>query len=188
MVDDYAPARLADRARIQDLMYRWCRALDRLDYDAMRRVFHPDAIDRHGMYEGGVDGLVAWLRERHRTIPFCMHAVTNMLIEFAGPDTALVETYCIALQRHTGVQSLAAIAGARTTAATGGAEVTAYVRYVDRFERRSDEWRIAHRTVVWDAVTTRDAPPGAAAFDERWTAGRRGQDDPIYAARAEVNL
>ena len=26
--DDYSPERLADRARIQDVMYRWCRAVE----------------------------------------------------------------------------------------------------------------------------------------------------------------
>jgi hypothetical protein len=32
--DDYSPARLADRFMIQDLIYRWCRAVDRLDLRA----------------------------------------------------------------------------------------------------------------------------------------------------------
>ena len=67
--DAYSPERVADRLQIQDLIYRWCRSIDRLDFDAMRSVFHPDATDTHGAYDGGVDGLIEWIRERHRTIP-----------------------------------------------------------------------------------------------------------------------
>ena len=32
MTNDYSPERLADRAQIQDVMYRWCRAIDRLTW------------------------------------------------------------------------------------------------------------------------------------------------------------
>ena len=78
---------------IQDVMYRWCRSVDRLDFELMRSVFHPDAIDNHGAFKGGVEELVAWIRERHRNITFSAHRLGNMLIEFAGPDVALVETY-----------------------------------------------------------------------------------------------
>ena len=97
---DYSVERLADRMQIQDCMYRWCRGVDRLDFESIRSAFHDDAIDRHGVYEGGVDGLVEWIRERHRAIPFSMHLVANMLIEFADRDTAIAETYCLAVQRY----------------------------------------------------------------------------------------
>jgi hypothetical protein len=34
----YSPANLAARAEIQDVMYRWCRAVDRCDWEAIRVV------------------------------------------------------------------------------------------------------------------------------------------------------
>jgi len=57
--DDYSPERLADRAAITDVMYRWCRAVDRLDVEGIRGVFHPDAIDNHGPFIGIVDEVMA---------------------------------------------------------------------------------------------------------------------------------
>ena len=60
--DQYSPARIADRMAIQDAMYRWCRAIDRLDFDGIREAFHSDGTDNHGIFSGGVDGLVEWIR------------------------------------------------------------------------------------------------------------------------------
>ena len=76
--DQYSPARIADRMQIQDVMYKWCRAIDRLDSDGMRAVFHPGATDDHGPYQGDVEGLVAWVRERHKPIPFSSHQISEV--------------------------------------------------------------------------------------------------------------
>jgi ketosteroid isomerase-like protein len=177
MSNAYSPARLADRAEITDVMYRWCRAVDRRDWDAVRQVFHPDAIDNHGPFVGGVEDLIAWLTDRHRTIPFSMHLVSNILIEFAGPDSALVETYIFAA--FTG-----GIAGGEGSAT----DSLSWARYIDRFERRGGEWRIARRTVAFDSSLMTDVPPDAPAFDPSWAIGRRDRDDPIYKERAAMGL
>ena len=55
MLDPFSPERLADRAKIQDLIYRWCRSVDRLDREAMKAVFHEAAFASHGPYIGPVD-------------------------------------------------------------------------------------------------------------------------------------
>jgi hypothetical protein len=188
--DDYSPERLADRAQIQDVMYRWCRAIDRLDVDGIRRVFHPDAIDNHGPFVGGVDALIAWLTERHRTIPFSMHLVSNLLIEFAGPDSALVETYIFATLRYSaeGKAALAAFTGGVAGGEGSATDSLAWARYIDRFERRGGEWRIARRTVAFDSGMMSDVPPDAPVFDPSWAVGRRDKDDPIYKERAAMGI
>lgn len=56
-------------------------------------------MDRHGPYEGDVNGLIDRIRERHRTIPFSAHHANNIFIEFSTPDVALVETYILSIQR-----------------------------------------------------------------------------------------
>ncbi len=186
MSTPYSTERLADRAQIQDIMYRWCRAIDRLDLEAIRGVFHPDAIDMHGMYNGPVDGLLKWIEERHRTIPFSMHSISNMLIEFAGPDTALVETYLFCAQRYSaeGQRSLAQLAGGATGQSGSQMDLLVYGRYVDRFERRNGEWRIAHRTVAYDSSTMFEVPENSARMGADWTVGKRGnRSDFIYQAR-----
>lgn len=188
MSNPYSPERIADRMQIQDMMYRWCRSVDRLDFDAMRTVFHPDAIDTHGAYNGGVDGLVDWIRNRHGTIPFSMHAVSNMLIEFAGPDLALVESYVRTTQRYPAeaAQALAALAGGK--APSGAMDLLTCSRYVDRFERRNGEWKILARTLVadWKQVVpvAADAPQAVPG----WESGRRDPDDFIFRERRALGL
>ncbi|MDB5396095.1 MAG: hypothetical protein JWM91_3601 [Rhodospirillales bacterium] len=190
VANDYSPERLADRAQITDVMYRWCRAVDRLDVDAIRAVFHPDAIDNHGPFVGGVDALIAWLTDRHRTILFSMHLVSNILIEFATTDSALVETYIFATLRYSpeGKAGLAAFTGGVAGAEGSSTDAMSWARYIDRFERRGGEWRIARRTVAFESSMMSDVAPGAPTFDPNWAIGRRDKDDPIYRERAAMGL
>jgi hypothetical protein len=190
MQDQFTPERIADRMAIQDLMYRWCRSVDRLDFDLMRSVFHPDAFDNHGAFQGGVEELVAWIQERHRNITFSAHRLGNMLIEFAGPDLALVETYLETVQRYPadGKEGLAQLSGGQQGAPGAAAVLNSYVRYVDRVERRNREWRIANRVVVQDWKRISDLPPDEWMPTPGWPTGRRDRDDPVYLARADLGL
>lgn len=187
---DYSPERLADRARIQDVMHRWCRAVDRLDLEAIRDIFHPDAIDAHGMYHGPIPGLIDWIRERHETIPFSMHMLGNMLIEFGDPDTALVETYVFVVQRYPadGTGSLTQFSGGVEAKPGSAADLMACARYVDRFERRHGEWRIGHRTVVYDSTMMFEVSDNAPRMRPEFVVGTRDKSDFIYQARAQLGL
>ncbi len=190
MQDPYGLQRLADRMEIQDLMYRWCRAIDRLDFLAMRELFHSDAIDRHGMYEGDIDGLIEWIRERHKPITFSMHQVSNMFIEFATPDLALAETYIWSVQRYAADAgaSLTSISGGQPVREGFGADVMGGSRYVDRFERRDGRWRIALRTVVMGWRTLQEVPQTTPKMMPHWVVGRRDQDDFIFQERVALGI
>lgn len=187
--DDYSPQKVADRQAIQDTMHRWCRSVDRLDFDGIRSVFHPDAVDRHGPFNGSVNELIEWIRKRHATIPFSMHQISNILIEFAGPDSALVETYVRTVQYYpaSAKASLQELTGSATGSDGCGADLFTCSRYIDRFERRDGLWKIALRTLVQDykrvvdVASVPEAKPG-------WLTGRRDRDDPLYAERAAVGL
>jgi len=187
---DYSPERIADRLQIQDCIHRWCRAVDRLDYEGMRNAFHPDAVDKHGAFDGGIDGLVEWIRARHAAIPFSMHAVSNMLIEFAGPDRALVETYVRTTQRYPAEarQALDQLAGGRAGEGDGAMDLLTCSRYVDRFERREGEWKIALRTLVADWKQFVAVPPGQPAPPPSQEVGRRNDDDFIYRERRAMGI
>lgn len=37
----------ADRAAIENVLGTYCRAIDRLDLELLRSVYHPDAVDDH---------------------------------------------------------------------------------------------------------------------------------------------
>jgi len=187
---DYSPERLADRARIQDVMFRWCRAVDRLDLEAIRSVFHPDAIDAHGMYHGSIPGLIDWIQKRHENIPFSMHMLGNMLIEFAAPDTALVETYVFVVQRYPaeGTGSLVQFSGGVEAKPGTAVDLMACARYVDRFDRRNGEWRIGQRTVVYDPTMMVEVSENAPRMRPEFVVGARDNSDYIYQARAQLGL
>ena len=79
---DFTLPDIAARMEIIHVMNRWCRAVDRCDWEAIRDVFHPDGHDDHGIYKGDVDGLIAWLSERHKTISRSMHLMGNMPVSY----------------------------------------------------------------------------------------------------------
>jgi hypothetical protein len=187
---DFSPERVADRMQIQHVMHKWCRSVDRLDFDGIREVFHPDAIDTHGAYNGGVDGLVDWIRNRHSNIPFSMHAVSNMLIEFAGPDLALVETYVRTTQRYPveAREKLNQLAGGQAGAGEGGMDLMTCSRYVDRFERRDGHWRIAARTLVADWKQFVPVPAELPKSPAGWEVGQRNQEDFVFRERRALGI
>jgi len=188
--DAYSADRLADRIAIQDVMLRWCRAVDRLDVEAIRDLFHPDGYDNHGPYSGGVDGLIEWVRARHKSIPFSSHQVSNMLIEFAGPDIALLETYARTIQTyppeaHAG---LAQLVGSAELLPDCEVDLFTSSRYIDIFERRNGVWKIRERSVVNDWKRVVQVPLTASTASDVTTRGRRDGDDLLYRTRARLGI
>ena len=171
--------RLADRAEIYDVMCRYARGIDRGDADLIRSAYHPDAYDDHVHYKGDIEGFIAVTAKRMQGVDNSMHFLGNCLIEFAGPDLALVETY---------------FASRRTRAPVGDEGVglapndaicrQQWGRYLDRFERRNGEWRVANRLVVVDARFDTVAKCGAREGPLVW--GTRDASDPYYKVRGEI--
>jgi len=186
----YSSKRIADRMAIQDVIFQWCRAVDRLDPEAIRQVFHTDAVDNHGSYSGGVEGLIEWVRERHRTIPCSIHKIGQILIEFGGPDVAVVETYVETLQHYppNAKASLEQLTGKTASQSEVAVDLMGRSRYVDRFERRAGKWRIARRTLVFDWRSLVEVPPSDSLLPQRGTLGRRDAQDWIYLERAEAGV
>lgn len=153
---------VADRDEIRQALMRYCRGIDRGDEELINSAFHSDAIDDHG-----TPGPATELARRVASLDMqLMHFTGNILIELAG-ESAYVESYFISFSpvMDDGVSSTRSRAG----------------RYLDRFERRGGEWKIAHRMVVdeWarlDPVTKVPIGPGAHT-------GKRSGDDPVYHLR-----
>jgi hypothetical protein len=93
-----------------------------------------------------------------------MHSVSNHQIELEG-DVAWSEAYLVALHRFERDGEL-------HDWVLGG-------RYVDRFERRDGEWRIAHRITVhdWSRV---DRVTEVFELADRFAQGSRSAEDPVY--------
>ena len=118
---------LVDRMAIYDVVLRYCRGIDRLDMGLVRSCYHPDGVDHHTGFVGTRDDYVAWVGERLRTLHSTMHMVGNHSVSIVG-DVAIGETYGTAY--HLG------------DPAQGTESFTTGYRWVDRMERRDDEWRI----------------------------------------------
>ena len=189
-IAQYSPERIADRFMIQDLMYRWCRAVDRLDKQAMLDIFWPGAIDSHGPYIGHAEGLVEWILMRHKPIKISSHFLGNMLIEFATPDLALVETYVRTIQQYPpeGKQSLAQLTGGAAGDPDSAMDMFTSSRYMDHVERRNGEWRVARRDLIQDWKQIVDVKYKALQPHEGWIIGQRDGNDFLEQARRKLGL
>ena len=159
---------LLDRDAIRNCVYRFCRGVDRVDEDALRSVYWPDATGRHGASQGPVLPFLDAVVESRRSGGRAIHMIGNILIELQG-DVAAVESYF-----RTTLEGRDSKDQPQETLLAG--------RYIDRFERRGSEWRIAERTVVYDWVrqTRLAAEMTADLFGSRQPAGAHKPDDMLY--------
>jgi hypothetical protein len=125
---------LLARHEIADVILRYARGVDRLDFDLVRSCYHPGAYDDHGSFKGDVDGFIAMCEKFLPKWSATQHFMGNMLIEVDG-EVAKAETYAVAYHRR------------QDDDGTGKDDVFG-IRYVDRFERRDGDWKIAYRVVA----------------------------------------
>lgn len=157
---------------IRDVIMRYSRGVDRCDAELLKSCYHPDSTDDHGHWKGNGHDFAEFIvgsiaaRAHHTT-----HSVANVLIELDSEhdDRARSESYAIAYLRRTdaeGAEWLDLFAG----------------RYIDRFERRRGEWRIADRVVAhdWSSSTRFDAASSFPLPMEGFTQGRRDRSDIAY--------
>jgi hypothetical protein len=159
---------LLDREAIRDCLYRYCRGVDRADEAALRSAYWPDATGRHGAYQGSGTAFVDQVLENRKTGGRTIHMIGNILIDLRG-NVAAVESYF------------------RTTLASrdpqdAPQETLLAGRYLDRFECREGEWRVADRTVVYDWLRQTPLPAELVpeVFGLRQPTGARMPDDPLY--------
>ncbi len=161
---------LLDRQAILDCLNRYARGLDRKDIEMLQSAYHPDATDHHGGFGDYTPAPVAivedWLiRDADRA--FSQHLLVNTSLDIDGNE-AHGETY---FQVIVGLTPEAAEASGRPPLTVGAG------RYVDRFERRNGEWRIARRVPIseFSAALEEIKNPHALAW------ARRNKQDPSYA-------
>ena len=78
---------LADRLAITDLIYRYCRSMDRIDRDLGYSIWHEDGLAEYeGFYSGTGRGFVDKVLEGHRQVLNHSHQVTNIIIELQDGD------------------------------------------------------------------------------------------------------
>jgi hypothetical protein len=159
---------LIDRTELHDLALRYCRAVDRREWDVLPTLYHADAHNIYGPgFAGSPRNFVDWLRQQVTSLEATAHYILNASYRLDG-SYAEGEIYFIAYHRST-------LPERHETFVSG--------RYLDRYERRGDgPWKIAKRTLVWDwvndslvgpisyAMLHNGAPVSSAEMDESYKA------------------
>lgn len=191
-LDDKTLQRLlaaADRGEIENLLGTYCRAIDRLDLELLKSVYHPDAIDDHGAICANAhefaEKIIPTLRQ---LCVYSMHTVTHAVIDVRGDD-AISEAYYLGYHTiDSNTEAVAAFFGDAYTAAQRAAGTLAqrheYVcggRYLDRLQRRDGVWRIADRKITNEFSVCRPEQTVNAAMPAAFSVpSRRDRDDPLY--------
>lgn len=129
-------AELTDREAIRDCLYRYARGIDRCDEELLRSAYWEDAIDDHLEFSGTREEFLAYALPGLRSMDQRQHIIANVLIRIDGA-AADVESYFYGYQRMR-------MPDGKPRDFIGAG------RYLDRFEMRDDEWRIARRMVMTD--------------------------------------
>ncbi len=137
---------LEDRAAIQDILAAYAHAIDRRRWGMMDRVFHEDAQFGFGVISGDWRGFVEQARTVIDPCLATQHQLGQTLYNFEDGSVCHTETYMTAM--HTVPAGYP-----NEIAFEDKGEIYSVViagRYIDRFEKRDGEWRIAQRTGVYD--------------------------------------
>ena len=155
---------LADRQAITDLIYRYCRAMDRMDHKQGYALWHEDGTADYGpdVFQGTGRGFIDWVCESHKHVDAHSHQISNVVIELDG-DRAGSEAYVTATLR-------AKRDGKHT-------QITVWGRYIDQWSKRDGRWGIDHRINVLDYDEVREVTP-----IKEHDRGGRNRDDPSYQA------
>jgi len=159
---------LLDREAIRQLVFSYCRAVDRRDFALLATLYHADATDDHTPYFCGpareflaqLPGIVAANR-------LTSHQVTNTLIAVDG-DRAEGEIHTLAYHLMD--------------AEDGPVDFLVGGRYLDRYVREHGRWLFMHRKIVLDWSSRRPTsfdPARASAAGA--VLGRCDAGDPSYA-------
>ncbi|QGZ93769.1 nuclear transport factor 2 family protein [Terricaulis silvestris] len=158
---------LLDKEAIRECLMRYSRGMDRRDRAILATAYWPEAIDNHLSFSGPVSDFFDFslaLTADMRT----HHMLGNILVEFASPSAAHAETYYIAAHERTVV--------------TGREDFIIHGRYLDRFEKRGEEWRIIERTLTCDMYSMRPSTADwvNGPYAKIKTQGGSVPEDPLY--------
>lgn len=160
---------LKAREDIRDVLYRYCRAVDRGDKELMKSCYHPDGKDDHSFFSGLGWDLADYVIPVLAELELSIHSLSNPMIDLQG-DRAFVETHWSVIHRLK--------RGWKLT------DMCDQGRYLDEFEYRNGEWKILNRVMVIDAerwvdtVNLLNLLP--SSMPNKPYFGRRGTSDPVY--------
>lgn len=178
VIDENRLQQLLDKQDIYELMCRYCRGVDRMDKELVLSCFWPGAIDVHvGMggrlHTGTAEQFFDIEWEGFRLFSASQHYLCNMLIEVDG-DQAVAETYQFSFYWK----------------APGDDPALNWQncnRYLDRFERREGEWRIAAREFQRN-FSLPIRPEGFPDAENGWPTFAQSRDDLAYRKPGDLDI
>ena len=161
---------LLAKQEITDLVGRYMRGLDRLDRQLLRSTFHDNASTDYGFFKGGPDAFVDMAYNALQDHLANHHMIGQVNIELEADNVAFGEVYFQAFHRIV----------------SDGEERDLFIsgRYVDRYEKRDGEWKIAFRSEVNDWA--RNDPATDDYFAATPDSLRGGRMDDASYQRAEL--
>lgn len=162
-----APPSLEVEAALRAVLGRYCRGIDRADPALIASAYWPDAEDHHGSFDGNAHEFAEWIVPHlAKEYSLTQHMLGQSLFQVIADDVVVAETYFSSRHGH-------ARSGERMVEMVSG-------RYVDRFEQRGDEWKIAERQLIVDFVFDVPHPHSVVEDIPGSTFGRRGHEDASY--------
>ena len=154
----YTPEQLSDREKIREAAMRYSYGVDRLDPDVMKSAYWPEATDDHGNFVGNAHEFVDYCMEAPLQWKWTMHSIYNHQIELEDDGIhAKGEIYNISHLCREGTNIVD----------------TWFGRYLDKYEKRGEDWKIIERVCVHNGSQVIDAVP----MRMQTSAYRRGSFD-----------
>ena len=156
---------LLDKQAITEVLYSYCRAVDRADLDLLRACYHDDATEDHGgTFSGPAAEYIANIAPILPRGGIMTHTTSNILITLDG-DAAHAESHILAF--------------ARMKKDGEKFDTLTLARVVDRMERRDRVWRIVARRLAWE--WNHEMP-----MAETWGRGLLAPDPTVLVRGAKI--
>jgi hypothetical protein len=151
-----------DREAIADQLYRYCRAMDRMDHMLGYAVWHDDGTADYGpdIFQGTGRGFVDHVCAQHAQTLGHSHQMSNIIIEIDGNRAASESAVTATLRIERDGKLM---------------QISVWSRYIDTWSKRDGRWAIDHRFAINDFDEIREVTPLRST-----TRGSRDRTDPSY--------
>jgi hypothetical protein len=161
--------RLLGKQAITEVIWRYCRGMDRMDRDLTLSCWHPGGTDDHApLFKGTAEGFIEWLWPIHAAMQATRHMVSNIMIELDGDEAATESYWYVHLRIPRGDEVYDLIGDGR---------------YLDHFEKIDGVWAIRHRTSI--SCMTRTMKLDPPVFDPPLIVPNNPESEPARWARDE---